>query len=74
MFLAKNPELDRLHEAASIRLEQLKLRKETLAGIRRTGMPKKSQIRKREKVEVTLEEEQEAPSKTHLTELVAEEN
>ena len=71
LILAKNPELDRLHEAASRRLEELKLNKQTLTGVKKTN---KKSLKKREKVEVIMEEDDQQVQVSNKTELVAEEN
>ena len=71
LILAKNPELDRLHEAASRRLEELKLNKQTLTGVKKTN---KNSLKKREKVEVIMEEDDQQVQVSNKTELVAEEN
>lgn len=70
-FKAKNPELDRLHEAASKRLEELKISKETMTQLKKKMNP----MKKRAKVDVTMEndDEQEAATTTSNA-LIAEEN
>ena len=68
---AKNPELDRLHEAASRRLESLKLNKQTLTNLKSPKKIKSNRIR--EKVTVTMEEEEQSVSLAKK-ELAAEEN
>ena len=50
-IVAVNPDLERVHEAATKRLEALKLSKQTLTGIR-----KQKKRAPREKVEVIMEE------------------
>jgi hypothetical protein len=59
-----------LHEAASRRLEELKLNKQTLTGLKKTN---KKSLKKREKVEITMEED-EQEQVANKTELIAEEN
>ncbi len=66
---AKNPELERLHEAASRRLEELKITKQNLIHL------KKSKRKDRGKVIITDEQtEENEESIRSTTELVAEEN
>jgi hypothetical protein len=60
-----------LHEAASRRLEELKLNKQTLTGMKKTN---KKSLKKREKVEVIMEEDDQQVQVSNKTELVAEEN
>lgn len=66
---AKNPELEHLHEVASRRLEELKLSKESMVHLR-----KSKALKRREKVEVTMEESADEEQAVQTTELVAEEN
>ncbi len=65
---AKNPELDRLHEAATKRLEELKQNKQTLVELKKTKNPSK----RRDKVEVIMEESDTVAQNNF--ELIAEEN
>lgn len=60
---AKNPELENLHQAATKRLEELKLQKQTLFDLNK----KKRVSKHREKVEVIMHE-----NKQNDAELVAE--
>ena len=60
-----------MHEAASRRLEELKLNKQTLTGMKKTN---KKSLKKREKVEVIMEEDDQQVQVSNKTELVAEEN
>ena len=69
---AKNPEMDCLHEAASKRLEALKISKQSMIHLK-----KSKSLKRRLKVEVTMEQSDEqaaeAPS-VNKPELIAEEN
>lgn len=60
---AKNPELENLHQAATKRLEELKLQKQTLFDLKKT----KRVLKKRDKVEVIMQE-----TEQNNAELVAE--
>ena len=60
---AKNPELENLHQAATKRLEELKLQKQTLFDLKKT----KRVSKKRDKVEVIMQE-----TEQNNAELVAE--
>ena len=71
VFLAKNPELERLHEAASRRLADLRFGKQTLTQLRKSKRPLTGKGKERGKVEVTMEEN---VVEQNNAELVAEEN
>jgi hypothetical protein len=60
--------LDRLHEAATKRLEELKQNKQTLVELKKTKKPSK----RRDKVEVIMEEND--LIEQNNSELIAEEN
>jgi hypothetical protein len=60
---AKNPDLENLHQAATKRLEELKLQKQTLFDLKKT----KRVLKKRDKVEVIMQE-----TEQNNAELVAE--
>lgn len=57
-MIAKNPELDHLHEVASKRLEEMKIAKQTLVDLKHAAKKPK----RREKVEVIMEESNEQES------------
>jgi len=67
---AKNPELETLHEVASRRLEELKQAKESRVLLRRA----KEKKERRERVEVTMEEDAEETTVRTTEQLVAVEN
>lgn len=64
--IAVNPHLEKVHEAASKRLEELKLSKQTMVDLNKA----KKKKTKRDKVEIIMEEDDES----NKQELVAEEN
>ena len=66
IFVAKNPELERLHDAASRRLADLRMSKQTLTQLKKSKRP----MKKREKVDVIDEN----IAEQNNAELIAEEN